>query len=257
MIISIRAYKNELIKLFKEVFSEESRFTEMVFEEKLCDSKCFCIKENQKIVSFLYAIEKLFKSSEQLYKCVYIYGVGTKSEHRKKGYAKVLLNEAYEFFKDKDVKFLYLVPAFRELFSMYERFGYRTEFYLEKKVIELKKSADIKVSGGDCFADYKKFAEKKNNIILNSERDIKTTLKYAKYIKVGQSGFIYEEDGETVHIREAYQSSEADLENLLLHFGKSFKTAVVTTEGKLPYAMVKPYGDFTIQGPRYTNLNLD
>lgn len=257
MKINVKFYETELKKLFCEVFSESNFFAELIFSEKLCNSYCFAKKEDNQIVSFLYGIEKIVRINDSFEKCIYIYGVGTKQEYRGKGLMRELMNETYDYFKDKNIKFLYLVPASKELFKMYEKLGYKTEFYLGRKTVKLENAENINVSEGDCYSDYINFSKKFDNIILMSDHDIKITLKYTKYTKIENSGFLWEGDGKTVHIRECFLKSEQDLNNFLRYLANYFETAVITRTGETPYAMIKPYSDFKFSGMRYTNMNFD
>jgi len=257
MKINVKSHESELKKLFSEIFSESSFFTDLIFSEKLCFSHCFAIKENNEIVSFLYGIEKDVRIEGDIKKCIYIYGVGTADKHRGKGYMRKLMEEIYTYFEDKNIEFLYLVPATEELFKMYEKMGYKTEFYLDKKTVELSNSDDIEITDGNYYKDYKEFSKDFRNIILMSEDDIKATLKYTTYSKIKNSGFLWESDRNTAYIRECILTDEDDLDTFLKYLGKKFEKAVITTIGKKPYAMLKPYRDFSFNIPCYTNMNFD
>lgn len=257
MRINVKSHESELKELFLEVFSENSSFVELIFSDVLFDSDCFAIKENNKIVSFLYAIKKDVKIGNEIKNCVYIYGVGTHKDYRKKGYMRMLLDEAYEYYEEKNIEFLYLVPANESLFKMYEKLGYKTNFYLEKKTVELNSSSDIKISDGDYYKDYKEFSKSFENIILMSQADIETTLKYTTYSKINKSGFLWESDRNTAYIRECFLYDENDLDCFLKYLAKDFETAIITQKGKTPYGMLKPYRDFSFNSDCYTNMNFD
>lgn len=257
MRINVKSHETELKELFLEVFSENSSFVELIFSDILFDSDCFAIKENNRIASFLYAIKKDVKIENEIKNCIYIYGVGTHKDYRKKGYMRMLLDEAYEYYKDKNIEFLYLVPANESLFNMYEKLGYKTSFYLQKKTVELNNPCDALVSEGDYYKDYKEFSKKADNIILMSENDIETTLKYTTYCKINKSGFLWEKGRDTAYIRECFLDNENDLKSFLKYLAKDYKTAIITQKGKAPYAMLKPYRNFSFKKTCYTNMNFD
>lgn len=258
MKIDVKTYEKELKGLFCEIFSESSSFADLIFSEKLIFSHCFAIFESEKIVSFLYAIEKKFKVKSHIQNCIYIYGVGTVKTARNKGYMRSLLNEVYNYFMDKNTSFLYLVPAESSLFKMYEKFGFKTEFYLEREKVTLKKSAEIDIKAGDYTSDLTDFQNNFENVILLNESDIQITLGYTKYFKVNESGFLCEFRDKTAYIRESFIKSSEDLDKFLMYLGQNFNEAIITTSGTFtPYAMIKPYNNFSLTGSRYTNMNFD
>ena len=250
-------------QLFCRIFSEEPGFCRRIFEKKL--RKVFDVRKNGKIVSFLYAIPFFAKVENQLYNCIYVYGVGTLPEARGKGYMKEAFRKMEAYYGDS-IDFYYLVPASESLFSLYETIGYRTGFYLKKEMLFPKEnpnlSYEIKESAQTFHEDYLSYVENFSTAVLRREEDNAFLLEDGNYHKIGDSGFFWVPEGDTVHIREAYLKDASHLECFLDFLAqKGFQKAILTTpEKKTPYAMVKIVNqklagvDFS---NGYTNLNFD
>ncbi len=262
MKISYSDYKNELKKLFKEIFKETDSFNEMIFEKKLSEADIFALFCNDEIACVTYAIHFMVKIKNEIKKCVYIYGVGVKEKYRGRGLSKEILSEIYSYYKDKNISFLYLVPADEGLFKMYEKLGYETAFYLYKKEFDLKNTENYfyNITSGDYDSDYEKYIEKFDTVILKNKTDREVSKWYTTYKKSGESGFLVEADENTVFIRESFIYDENDLFSFLSYLkNKGFDKAVVTNYGnkKIPYAMVKKYEQKFDFENGYTNMNFD
>jgi predicted acetyltransferase len=265
---------NELKKLFCEVFSEDEKFVDAMFQHKFTLDNIFAIRENNEIVCATYGIYFDCKVGNILGKCVYIYGVGTKETHRGRGHVKKIFDFIYEYYKEKGVLFLYLVPSNASLFNMYEKFGYKTAFYLDKINYDLKalpmvkdSSASLrmtKLTKGDFHNDYLKFIMRFDNIVIRSELDNELILHECIYEKINESGFLYYIKDETAIIRECFLYKQADLDVFLGYLANmNLKKAVLTRyeNSKTPYAMACVLSDTIFIDDfcknSYTNMNFD
>jgi len=262
--LEYKKYEADLKDLFKKIFKVTDSFCDMIFEKKLSQSDIFAEIFDNKVVAFSYALDFFVKINDEVKKCIYIYGVGVKEDFRGRGLSKKLLNEIYEYYKDKNILFLYLVPADSGLFKMYEKLGYKTEFYLNKTVFDLNYVNEINfdITDGNYSKDLEKFLKTKKLFVLRKKDDIEAVLTYTSYKKSGKSGFLYEKDGTNALVREAFIWSERELYSFLSYLKKlGFEKAIVSNYGnkKVPYAMVKTYQESkkTDFSDAYTNMNFD
>ncbi len=264
MKISYIENKNELKSFFKEIFKVTDEFCGIVFEKKLSKSDIFAEFCEGEIACVSYAITFDARINDEIKKCIYIYGVSVKEKFRGRGLSKKILDEIYDFYKDKNISFLYLVPADDGLFKMYEKLNFKTEFYLNKKEFDLISFESDKyesaVYGGLYSKDLREYLEnKKGIVVLRKKDDIEVCLSYTVYKKVNNSGFLYEADGKTAFLRETFIYKEEDLYSFLSYLKNTgYEKAVVTNFGneKIPYAMVRKYEDFSFNDG-YTNMNFD
>ena len=236
----------------------------MMFQNKFHLNNTFIIRRENRIVSMAYTMYFDVKIGDILGKCVYIYGVGTDMDFRGSGLMSQIMNDIYAHYSKTDILFLYLVPANAGLFNMYEKLGYKTAFYLDKKEIEITGSCNLNVSSDDFHSDYIKYIKRFSNVIIRSELDNRLILNECKYLKVNGSGFLFYTDAEKAYIRESYIYNVRDFNDFLLYLGSlGLKKAVMTTyeNAEMPYAMIKilskkiSLSDFN--KPSYTNLNFD
>ncbi len=257
-------YESKLKFLFKTIFKVTDKFCDMIFEKKLSKSDIFAQICDDELVAFSYAMEFLVKIKKEIKKCIYIYGVGVAEEYRGRGLSKKILNEIYEYYKDKNVSFLYLVPENEGLFKMYEKLGYKTEFYLNKTAFDLIeiKSAPYEIENGSFITDMEEYTLKRNHfepVILRKKEDVEAIMSYTIYKKISESGFLYEADGNTALVRESFIYNEKDFYSFLSYLKDcGYEKAVVTNypNNKIPYAMVRAYEEIDFIN-RYTNMNFD
>jgi predicted acetyltransferase len=256
----------ELKKLFCEVFSENEKFVDIMFKNKFTTENIFVIRENDQIVCATYGIYFDCKVGDIYGKCVYVYGVGTKETHRGKGYVKKIFEHIYEYYKEKKVLFLYLVPSNASLFNMYEKFGYKTAFYLDKFEQELGElTQDYLVpQSGDFHNDYLKFIKQFDNVVIRSELDNKLILDECIYEKINNSGFLYYIKDKTAIIRECFLYTQLDLDIFLKYLkNKNLRKSILTqyNNSKTPYAMVcilsNSISTDNFSENSYTNMNFD
>ena len=256
----------ELKNMFIDVFSEDSRFVDMMFENKLTPDNTFIVKENDTIISMAYGMYFDCIVNKASGKCVYVYGVATDKNYRGKGYMTKIMDDIYNHYKeDKELLFLYLVPASADLFPMYEKLGYETVFYLNRHEYDLSccdyPAAEIK--SGDFHDDYIIYIKQFDNVIVRSRLDNRLALKECAYEKVGESGFLYCINNDIAYIREAYIYSIDDLRGFLGYLkSKGAHKAILTSKpekkgNNQPYAMVKTFQPIDFSGTSYTNINFD
>ena len=252
--------------LFQQIFSEDPLFCDRIFAHRL--DTVFDKREGKKIGSFLFAIPFTARVFDKEYHSVYVYGVATVPEARGKGYMKEVFGKMEDFFGN-GVDFYYLVPASESLFSLYEKIGYQTAFYLKKEMLFPEKNPsleyEIKESPETFHTDYLNWTDSFDTVVLRREEDTEFYLTQGNYYKIKQSGFYVEAsdlDPTTAHIRESYFVNEHTKACLLDFLSKKgYQKAIFTVpEKKTPYAMVKivnPELKFEDFKNGYTNLNFD
>lgn len=108
--------------LWKEAFSDTDAFLDLFFETAFSKKRCRCVFDGDTPVSVLY----FFDCSLRREKVAYIYAVATLKDYRGRGLSSALLKDTHSYLSENGYTGALLVPGERELFSFYERLGYRT-----------------------------------------------------------------------------------------------------------------------------------
>lgn len=125
--------KNEIKNNWQDIFGDTREWIEGYFNEIYDDDDWLAITGENEIVSALSLPRYSMTYQGTTVPVGYIYGAFTRHGYRRKGYMGRLLNEALEkSFRRGDV-FMNLIPASRELFFFYGRFGFATVFYIERQ----------------------------------------------------------------------------------------------------------------------------
>ncbi len=182
--------KKELSSLWQMTFLEDSQVIEYFFHNVFKDVITPVIKIDGEIASSLF----LLPCSIGNYKGKCVYCAMTKYSHRGKGYMRELLDFSYDYCKENDLDFLFLVPAEESLFDYYskcgfEKFGiarthtfddttpeikeklnYQYELVFQKSIIDFWKNSCI-VYGGE-ITDFGLVFDDEETIIRNAKGEL-------------------------------------------------------------------------------------
>lgn len=112
--------KKELFSLWQMTFLEDSQVIENFFQNVFPTVVTPVIKIDGKIASSLFLLPCTIGRFNG--KCVYC--AMTKYDFRGKGYMKQLLDFSYDYCKEDNLDFLFLVPAEESLFDYYAKCGF-------------------------------------------------------------------------------------------------------------------------------------
>lgn len=131
----------ELRKLWKEAFKDSDAFLDGFFENVFSFERCRCVIDEGKVVASLY----WFDCEYEKRKAAYLYAIATLETYRGRGLCSALMRDTHEHLRERGYSFAMLVPASKELFSFYEKFGYGVcTFVNETCVFASEERLDIK-----------------------------------------------------------------------------------------------------------------
>ncbi|MBO5065860.1 MAG: GNAT family N-acetyltransferase [Clostridia bacterium] len=133
----IKAVKPEHYSQLKELwitcFPDEDKAVLNNFFEKSVTPECVIATfSGDRLVNAMYLLESEIVAERKRYKAIYVYGVCTHPEYRGKGLMKTAFRYLDESATEKNIDYLFLVPAEDSLFGMYEKLGYKVGFAYEK-----------------------------------------------------------------------------------------------------------------------------
>lgn len=110
-----------LRQLWKQAFGDSDAFLDDFFAAGFSAHRCRCIIDTDKPVAVLY----WFDCAWQDKKLAYIYAVATDAAHRNQGLCRQLMDSTHHHLQTQGYAGAVLVPGTQELFSLYEKMGYR------------------------------------------------------------------------------------------------------------------------------------
>lgn len=201
-----------LKKLWSEVFGDSPQIIDNFFNKTAEAKNIFCVFCDNEPVSVMYGIDAGVFINGKAYKSLYIYAVCTREDFRGLG----LMGENFSFLektaKQRGVSYLFLVPASKTLFELYEKSGFSTAFTYGVKVIKRTESLgfDGKVENL-TYLDYTKLRlrEAEAPQALLNEKGFECFYspvgEEMQCISLGENGFaIFESEAETVTVFELF-----------------------------------------------------
>lgn len=110
--------------IFKERFTSDKDYLNMVFTYLFPLSECYIYQEEDKVSSTLFLIPIKYNTPHNTYNGYYLYGVATLKEAEGKGLAQKLLQYAAMEATKKDKDFIICRPAEQSLVGYYSKLNY-------------------------------------------------------------------------------------------------------------------------------------
>ena len=126
-------------RLWQECFGDTDEYIDYYFQEKTKDNIILKMFKEDELVSMVHLNPYDICWEGKLKRLYYIVGVCTAAQHRKHGYMRTLLNEAFKRMKDEDCPFTYLMPAKKEI---YEPFDFQF-IYTQKRLKGRLEAAEL------------------------------------------------------------------------------------------------------------------
>lgn len=259
----------ELTALWQTVFDEDKEVCEIFFESVFPLSRALIYRENGEIVSSLF----LLNCSLGEFAGLCIYCAMTRSDFRGKGYMKKLLSFADGYRKEKQLDFLFLVPAEESLFEYYKKCGF--EKFGNKQTAKVVDFAESSLDISSCSPE--EYIFKRESLLRDTAKLTlpAETVKYwvescyryggeAVYTD-GACGLIFS-DAEETSIRDLVGSEEG-ISRILLYAKRKYSGNSLNADGRnlsflknfkaVPAAMVKTENKEIIKDNYYIGITLE
>lgn len=208
----------ELKNLWQTSFDDSREVLDSFFDKTVSPGEVVAIFEGEKAVSALYLLPyRIICPTGQSFYAYYVYGVCTHPDYRGQGLMKKLFDFADSYAEKTAVDYLFLVPAEKSLFSLYEKAGFKTGFCYEEKTVYSKDflCESIDYTSAFTYEDYLSFAI--NQTVTVAVPDSKAFKSFyssvsgeCNFVYIPEKGFALFEvlEGKTV-VRELYGDEEA------------------------------------------------
>lgn len=156
--------KDSIKLLWQDIFADFDKYIENFLSGVDFDNDIWCAYVENKIAAMLFSIPGTLNISGENTKANYIYAVCTKKEYRSHGIMRQLHLNAEKAALNNNVSALILIPATKNLFSLYATLGYKKAAYKGRMIIPPRISYNTVVFDIDS-----KFFVKKRTAFLNSK----------------------------------------------------------------------------------------
>ena len=109
-----------LKSLWQQAFGDPAGFIEGFFQTGFSLMRCLTVCDGETVAAALYWFDCLWEGK----KCAYVYGVATAAVYQGKGLCRALMTQLREHLTDLGYAGAILVPAKKDLFSLYQKLGY-------------------------------------------------------------------------------------------------------------------------------------
>ena len=139
MMDNITEYENrkrDMKELWKDTFHDSDRYVDLVFDNYYSLENTFVRYHENRLIASLLCVDYEFqiltkKGKRELFKGVYLCGLATRPEWRRKGIMGKLMEEAEHSAKERGIDFAFLIPADNHLREYYGCKGYQTASWRE------------------------------------------------------------------------------------------------------------------------------
>lgn len=120
----------ELKRLWKQAFGDPDTFIELFFRCGYSPERCRHLSADSHVAAALY----WFDCSLDGQKWAYLYAIATDKAYRNQGLCRRLMAQAHDHLQSFGYAGAILVPGSKELFTFYEKLGYRTCCHVSETV---------------------------------------------------------------------------------------------------------------------------
>lgn len=114
--------------LWKEAFGDTDAFLDTFFATAFATNRCRCLFIKDTPVAMLYWFHCEYEGQP----VAYLYAIATAASHRGQGLCKQLMQDAHTYLKGLGYQGALLVPGEKNLFSFYERLGYKSTCHIKE-----------------------------------------------------------------------------------------------------------------------------
>lgn len=200
MIIDIPAARDipALRQLWKQAFGDTDSFLDSFFSVGFAFDRCRCVRTGGQLAAALY----WFDCDWQGKKVAYLYAVATDMALRGKGLCRTLMEDTHRHLQSNDYAGSALVPGDRELFSLYEKLGYRSFCPIQTLTVYAGKNAVFPELLSAKEFDALRRSYLPESAILQEGATSAFLSAFAGLYKTENSVFAAAKEGNTLHFQE-------------------------------------------------------
>lgn len=237
----------ELKRLWKQAFGDPDAFIDLFFRHGYSPERCAYLSSEGRVAAALY----WFDCSLAGQKWAYLYAIATDEAYRNQGLCRRLMTQTHQQLRSSGYAGAILVPGSKELFSFYEKLGYRTCCHVTETEHPAGTPVPLRPVGQAEYAALRKALLPEGGMVQEG-KTLDYLSAYAQFY--AGDGFVLAAgmDGNTAIVHELLGC--ADGPGVAAALGAD--TARIRTPGSSkPFAMYYPLSD--APAPAYFGLALD
>lgn len=204
--------KKQLRKLWDCCFQEDTAFSDLYFQMRNIEQNSIFIERDQRIISAMQLLPYPFTFHNDILETSYISGACTHPEYRKQGHMNRLILDAFSILHRKGIPFVSLIPAHKELFNYYAKFGFVANFnytIIQNDFQRNKGKKNVQNDNFDIEKAYAYFCKKlreRNSCIQHDKQDFKMIVKEME--QGGRKPLVRWKDEKAVGIAFSYATTD-------------------------------------------------
>lgn len=216
--------------LWKEAFGDDEVFLDAFFSTAFSPERCRCITFSGQLAAALY----WFDCEWDRHPVAYIYAVATDKVYRGRGLCHALMEDTHRHLLSHGYRGAALVPETEDLFSLYEKMGYRPFCYMDKVTVNASDTpaALIPLTKEDFCARRRQYLPAGG--ILQEGVTAELLACFAEFYAGSNGVMCVVRDGDNLSFQE-YLGNREQLPDVLAALGT--KEATVHLPGAKPFAM--------------------
>lgn len=164
-------------KMWQTVFGDGDEYVNIYFTQKYKNENTLIYFADGQAVASLQMWEYEFSFYGKVIPIYYLAGLATYEEHRRKGYMRLLIEEAHKVMHERKIPLSVLIPAEEWLFNFYEQFGYAQVFEKNSEIIPLDKIVERNSSLEKAYEMFSRVYNKADFTILKNFDQFKTIVE--------------------------------------------------------------------------------
>lgn len=173
--------RQQVREMWKTVFGDSDDYIEVYFRHKYRDENTLVYVEEGKVVASLQMLPYRFTFCGTEIPILYLAGVSTLPEYRRRGYTRQLLVWSFEEAARRNVPLILLVPQEEWLLKFYDRYGFVQTFDAGKEELLSLKGLAGKYPGDlyAAFGEFDSLFRQKDMTVQKSFDDFRTIVEEA------------------------------------------------------------------------------
>lgn len=156
--------RRDMMELWKETFHDSSRYIRVVFDNYFTPENVFTSYHENRLIASLLCVPYEFQilaadGKKRFVKGMYLCGLATRPEYRRRGIMSKLMYEAEKSIKERGYTMTFLIPADSHLREYYRSKGYHDASY--RMIREIANSQNMENTSMNIYSIHSLFDKEK------------------------------------------------------------------------------------------------